>query len=277
MNQNFPYSWINTPNVNPLLAAMIKKDFKTAENLIKQGAEIADIDKATFQRALFEFLNDYETMRFLIKHKFKPFYYYGRVECQDEYGRLWGIIARVYFCRNKQVLELLLSVGFDYFSEGAYWGSDGKRYVLWKWVLLNGNDREFVDLLLSYGTLAKDILDWIDDPDYEPHNYGICSYLKSNPNIVWKGYALASNRFGEIPLPKRPYIGIFTSKRKKEFLEAEYERQMEEYRDKKRVQQEFLNSITQDDWKAIESMSKREIEVMQARKMLVNNLCNKNN
>ena len=66
-------------------------------------------------------------------------------------------------------------------------------------------------------------------------------------------------------------------KEKKEFLEAEYERQMEEYRDKKRVQQEFLNSITQDDWKAIESMSKREIEVMQARKMLVNNLCNKNN
>ena len=28
MNQNFPYRWVHTPNVNPLLAAMIKKDFK---------------------------------------------------------------------------------------------------------------------------------------------------------------------------------------------------------------------------------------------------------
>ena len=58
MNQTFPYRWVNTPNVNSLLAAIIKKDFKTAESLIEQGAEIAGIDKATFQRALFEFLND---------------------------------------------------------------------------------------------------------------------------------------------------------------------------------------------------------------------------
>ena len=75
MNQNFPYRWVHTPNVNPLLAAIIKKDFKTAESLIKQGAEIAYIDKTTFQRTLFEFLNDYETMQFLVQHKFKPFYY----------------------------------------------------------------------------------------------------------------------------------------------------------------------------------------------------------
>lgn len=274
MDNNFPYRWVGTPKVNPLLLAIINKDFKTAEILVQQGNEILHIDRDTFQRVLFEFLNDYEIMKFLVKHKFKPFYFLGmssRVECQDEYGRLWGIIAKAYFFNNKQVLELLLSVGFDYFSCGAYWGSDGRRYVLWRYVFLNGGDRDFVNLLLSYGYPPKGILNMIDDPDYEPANSAICKYLKGNPEIVWKGYALCPNRFEEISQPKAPYIGIFTSKRKKELLESEYERKMVEYQNKKRVQQEFLNSLTQEDLVVIKERQRDCFRMQESFAMLLKN------
>lgn len=244
----FPYKWVEKPKLNALLKALIKKDFTSAEKLFAQGMKLESIDESTFERVLFEFLKDYEIMNFLIKNGFNKFHF-PYIECIDVNNRIWGLVGRAYNyndIKNKKVIELLFSAGFNLFEHGQYWASDGKYYQLWKFVLLSRFDNEFIDLMLSYGYTSENILYYVDKPEY---NQRACNYVKSNPPIDWKGYSLNPGWDEEIPEPQKPHIGLFMSTEKKEFLEKQYEREMYDYKNKKRVQKEFIESVTPEEWK----------------------------
>lgn len=244
----FPYKWVEKPKLNALLIALIKKDFINAERLFSQGMRLEGIDESTFKRVLFEFLRDYDIVNFLVKNGFNKLHF-PYIECIDANNRIWGLIGRAYNyndSKNKKIIELLFSAGFGLFEHGQYWASDGKYYQLWKLVLLSRFDSEFIDLMLSYGYTPELIMHFVDEPEYDQR---ACNYIKSNPPINWKGYSLNPRWNEEIAEPQKPHIGFFMSAKKKELLEKQYERDMHDYDNKKRVQKEFIESITPEEWK----------------------------
>lgn len=250
-NRNFPYKWNKEPKVNALLEAVIKKNWVGAENLMIRGMKLQDIDESTFKRALFEFAGDYETMEFLVKHGFN-YFRFPHIYCVDDKNHIWGISARAYYLNNIRGVELLFRAGFSIFNSGQYYWLDNERsYPLWKWVFLMNFDKEMMDLILSYGCPIDYIRIFVDDADYNPQAW---NYLKNNPHIELKGYILHPRWGEEIPLPEKPKIGIFTSRKKAEQLEKRYEKEMYDYENKKRVQKELIDSITAEEWELIKEI-----------------------
>ncbi len=245
INAYFPYKWKAfdsdqdvRPQVDPLLASLIRKDFSSAKNLLVQGMRFEDIERQTFKRALYEFLVDYERMLFLVRNGFDIFHF-KNIDCTDERGRRWGIVGRAYCYKDKKIVELLFSVGFGLSGNGMYWGKD-TDYQLGRYLQYHF-DKEFIDLMLGYGRKAWDaFLDMSYDDTLE--TYATERYLKSNPEVTWKGYALSDQWYEEIPEPPKPRLGILISRKKKD-----YDRKMQAYREQKRVQKEFLDSITLED------------------------------
>lgn len=246
----FPYKWKafesdqdEKPQVDPLLSSLIRKDFFSAKNLLEQGMRFEDIERRTFKRALYEFLADYELMSFLVRNGFDKFHF-RNIDCTDDRGRRWGIVARVYFRKDKKVVELLFRAGFGLFGNGMYWSGE-IDYQLSRYLQYHF-DKEFIDLMLSYGMKACDVLsDMSYDDTEEIHDTE--RYLKSDLEIIWKGYALCSEPDKEISEPLKPRFGIFTSIKQREHLEKDYERRMLAYMAQKRVQKEYLDSITLED------------------------------
>lgn len=159
-------------------------------------------------------------------------------------GRRWGIVGRAYCYKNKKIVELLFSVGFGLWRNGMYWGKD-TDYQLGRYLQYHF-DKEFIDLMLSYGRKAWDVfLDMSYDDTQE--TYATERYLKSDPEVIWKGYALCDKWYEECQEPPRPRFGIFASRKKRDELEKNYERKMQAYMERKRVQKEFLDSITLED------------------------------
>lgn len=248
----FPYKWKETAKVNSLLEALINKNFSKAETLIKNGMSLKDIDDSTFQRCLYEFLNDYETMEFLIKHKFNKFHF-KYISCLDENNYIWGLVARAYVLNRMDIVELLFSVGYDVFEQGQYI-VNGEGYLLWKYCFIKIFDKNLMDLLLSYGYDKKLILLHVDDSDFP--NLHAANYIKSNPKINWKGYSLKTRWEDVIERPIMPKIGIFTSKEKERKIITEYNQAIENYNEQVRVQKEFIESITNEERELLEEDEK---------------------
>ncbi len=233
---------------NPLLAALIHRDFPLAEKLIAKGSRFENIEEYAFKKALFDFLKDYETMGFLTKNGFNRFHF-PDTSCTDRQGRGWGIVARAYGLKDKRILELLFGAGFGLFRNGMYWSGE-KDYQLWKWVYYKF-DKAFIDLMLSYGYEIKSIFSDLTLFDEPEDVRAVTNYLNSNPIIEWKGYALCAKWDEEIPIPPKPHMGVFTSQKKKERLMEDYEKRVSNYMDQKRVQKEYMDSLTEEDWKLI--------------------------
>ncbi len=244
----FPYKWKafgsnydEKPQMNPLLTSLIQKDFIGAKSLLAQGARFEDIHRKTFQRVLYEFLSDYEIMEFLVQNGFNRFHF-SWIDCTDGIGRRWGIVARAY--QNKRIVALLFSAGFDLRGNGMYW-SGGTSQQLVRYLQYHF-DKEFIDLMLSYGKDAMGLLSdllWDDTEEI----YDTEKYLRSNPEVKWKGYALCDKWEEEIPEPPKPHYSLFLSKNKKEQLEKNYEKRMLAYMERKKVQKEYLDNITLED------------------------------
>lgn len=231
---------------NPLLEALVHKEFALAEKLIAKGNRLEDIEEYAFKTALFDFLSDYETMLFLTQNGFNRFHF-PNVSCTDRKGRRWGIVARAYSLKDKRIIELLFRVGFGLFRNGMYWSGE-KEYQLSRWVY-SKFDKEFIDLMLSYGYEKESILSDTTLFDNPEDVRAVDDYIRSNPHIEWKGYGLCGNWYGEIPAPVRPHIGVFTSKTKKEQLVQDYEKRLCNYMDQKDAQQKYIETLTEEDWK----------------------------
>ena len=193
----FPYKWYYgdiKPVLNELLVALIKKDFAEAKKYIGQLDEltctsihaISENPKLlTFERCLYEFLADYDTMKFLVENGFnvKKF---SKIQCNG--AKEWkGIVGQAYYAnQDTRIVELLLSAGFTVFDHGGFIGKD--HIPMWKAVMVYGFDRKIIDLMLAYGQSADDLLDDIkfsdDDPNYKSW---AADYLRSRPSVVRKG------------------------------------------------------------------------------------------
>lgn len=251
----FPYRWDKEAKVDALLNALIKKDFVCAERLIAQGMKLEKMDESTFKRALYEFLADYETMEFLVKHRFNKLLF-PYISCVDGNQHIWGLVGRAYFLNDRKLIELLFSAGFDVFNQGDYWGEDTESLNLWSLVLLKKFDKELLDWMLGYGCPLDYI--WIHINDPENRHKLVYEYLSGNPPIQWKGYSLCLNWRAEIPEPEKPHFKIFTSRAKREMLQKKYEREMYDYENKKRLQRKFIDDITQSEWLMIEEKKRAE-------------------
>lgn len=65
--------------INPLLTALLQKDFIDVKSLLVQRERFQDIHRQTFQRALYEFLSDYEIMALLVQNGFNRFHFQGLI------------------------------------------------------------------------------------------------------------------------------------------------------------------------------------------------------
>lgn len=226
--------------INPLLEAIMHKDFDKATSLINKGMRLWDIDKDSFERALYEFLIDYDIVKFLVENKFNIFCF-KHIYCVDENNYIWGIVARAYVSKNIKIVELLFLAGFSLFDYGQYIVK-GKDYQLWKYCLVTRYEKEIIDLMLSYGMRKEDILFYVDNPDLT--NQNAANYVKSNPNIIIKGYALNQFWKSELPTPQKPNIKIFMTKRSKELLQKQYEYNLYQYNELLKAQKKLIDNLS---------------------------------
>lgn len=217
-----------------------------------------NIEEDAFKKALYNYLADYEMMKFLTQNGYNRFFFlHGG--CKDERGRLWGVVTRAYILGGEyRIMELRCGAGFDIsfgFNE-IYWVEGREKpYTLWKYLCTQKFAKRVVDMMLSYGFAVSEF----DDPDYSEN---IRNYIRSNPQIKLKSYSLGHwNK--ELPVPEAPRFGFFTSKSKREYLTKKYEQEMKEYEERSQIRKKYIDSITEEEWEALEEQ--RQILLMATR------------
>lgn len=232
-----------------LLDALNARNYDRAKDLIQQGKRFHDIDEIAYETALYFYLSDYKMMKFLTENGYNIFFF-PHPGCRDERGRMWGILARAYALGEYKVMELLFGAGFNvHGSNERYWvEGDGAPYPLWKGLFLGKFDKKLIDIMLSYGCPAIEF----DDPYYDER---VRDYIHSKPKVKLKSYSLGPWN-EEIPVPEAPRFTIFTSRSMRDYLNKEYEREMQEYQEKTRVQKEYIDGITTEEWKALKEHRK---------------------
>lgn len=124
--------------------------------------KLENINECTFKRALYEFVPDYEMMKFLINNGFDiihfPDYY-----CLDEHSRGWGLTARAYSLGRKDIMELLLHAGFSIFLlNNFYWvGKEENPRIFRKYIIWQNFDKDIIDLMITCGESPDEIIDCI--------------------------------------------------------------------------------------------------------------------
>ena len=191
----FSYSWDKKPVLNELLIALIKKDFEEAEKYAYQLDEFECTTPgsgrrgynenpkfATFKRCLYEFLIDYDIIKFLVNNGFRK----GKFTqiCCSNGSREMGIVGRAYYgSKDRRIVTLLLDVGFTVFDHGGLIGNN--HIPMWKAVMIYDFDREIIDLMLVHGQTVTGLLDEIkfcdDAPGYKPW---AADYLKSKLTLT---------------------------------------------------------------------------------------------
>ena len=232
-----------------LLDALNKRDYDKAKELIRQGRRLHEIEGDIFETALYFYLTDYKMMEFLTENGYNIFFFHHS-GCRDDRGRMWGILARAYVLGEYRVMELLFSAGFSvHGSNERYWVEGHEApYPLWKGLFLNKFDKKLIDMMLSYGCPANKF----DNPDYDKR---VRDYIHGKPQIELKSFSLGPWN-EEIPVPEAPRFSFFTLRSSRDYLNKKYEQEMQEYQEKTRVQKEYVDKITVEEWKALKEHRK---------------------
>lgn len=248
--------------VDVLLDALNKRDYGKAESLIQQGKRLHDIEEYAFEKALYNYLADYKMMEFLTQNGYNRFFI-PHPKCWDERGRGWGVLARAYVLGEYRIMDLLFGAGFNMFignvggSSEQYWveGRD-VPYPLWKGLFFHRFDKKVIDMMLSHGYPAVNL----DDPDYDQR---IRDYIHGKPQIKLKSFALGHWQ-EELPVPKAPRFVFFTSRSTKDYLNKQYEQEMQEYEEQSKIRKKYIDGITKEEWKALEEQKKISLMATQA-------------
>lgn len=228
-----------------LLDALNKRDYGTAKKLIQQGKRVHDIEEYALKKALYSYLADYDMMKFLTQNGYNKFFVCYPA-CQDERGRTWGVLTRAYALGEYRIMELLFAAGFNV-MDGCEWywfESKEEPYPLWKVLFAQKFDKKVIDMMLSYGCPPIEF----DNPYYDER---VRNYIRSEPQISLKGFSLGPWQ-NEIPVPERPYIGFFTFRSTRDYLKRKYEREMQKYVEQSEARKKYIESITAEEWKALE-------------------------
>lgn len=241
INASIPYRWTfgwsvegmanPKPIVNRLLVALIDGDIQSLNNLYRQGATLKEADEDTFRRILYHIIDKYDVINWLLHHGMTS---KNSNECIGPDGYLWGPLARAWYAKAYDVMELLAYYGFDrmfFCINGEGWYIDE---LIFKYGDLRG-----IKILKEHG--------YMEDEDYVygyPYsvlrqkfpNSKVTSYLNNNTVVKRKSVGLDDFRFRDIPKPDLEKVGLFHRKetiRRNEIRLADYDdriRAQKEYR-----------------------------------------------
>ncbi len=242
INETISYKWVfgwsveGMPNpkpiVNRLIKAIIEGDVSEMEFLYKKGASLKKTDTDTFQRVLFHVISKYDTIKWLVNHGMTS---ENTVNCIGVDGYIWGLLARAWYVKAYDVMEILAYYGFYrlcYCINGKAW--DALELIFQK------DDIQAMKILKEHG--------FIEDVDYL---YGypypilrrkypqskVTLYLEEHPIIKRKSVGLDNFKFRTIPEPNLEKEGVFFKKNIKERNKLK----IADYEDRIRAQKEYLN------------------------------------
>lgn len=215
------------PIVNRLLKAIIEGDIHQMDELYKQGAALSKMHRATFERALFHIIGEYDTISWLIRHGMTA---ESTRDCIGIDGYIWGLLARAWYVRAYDVMELLAYFGFD-----------------WTVFCINGNGYNAVEEIFKKDDIrAMRILKehgFIEEYGYAHSVYRlkypnskVTFYLEEYPVIKRKSVGLDNFKFRTIPKPELEKKGLFNRKKVQERNEI----RIADYNDRLRAQKEYL-------------------------------------
>lgn len=248
INYKFPYVWNSenmsgTPKVNLLLKELIERNYDRAKSLLDHGATFKGIDNTTLRRCLFEFLEDYKLIKFMIDNGFTGLYFqeYPSIssslsyECIDRPGYGWSLTGRAFVLGKRDVLELLLK---NRFRPGQFW-KNGKTYDIPRYAMRTDH-MILIDILLSHGYSAQKLLKEI--PSGGHMDSKACRYVLSCPNIKWQSYGQGDLE-KDIEFPKKPEFTMFMFKKTKEKLVADYDRKVANYHMEVQAKEKYIKSL----------------------------------
>lgn len=234
IDYKFPYVWnkenmSSSPKVNLLLKALIERNYTKATELLNKGASFKKIHSETFRRCLFEFLEDYDLIKFMIDHGFTGLYFHEypsissteNYECIDRPGYGWSLTGRAFMLGKRNVLELLLK---NRFKPGQFW-KNGDTYDIPRYAMRTDHIT-LIDILLSHGYPSEKLLQQI--PTGKHAESKACCYLLSCPDIKWKSYGQGCLE-KDIEIPEEPEFSVFMFKKTKEKLIVDYNRRLSNY------------------------------------------------
>lgn len=254
ISYKYPYRWdsegmTGKPKANLLLKALIEGNLNEAQRLISAGASLQKIDKTTFEHSLFYLLENYNIVKFMtdngLNHMFFPY-----IKCIDGGGYQWDLTGRAYILNKRNVLELLFSKGFE---PGQFWKGDN-TYDIDEYAMQT-NHTVLIDIMLSHGYPKSRLL---STTRYSTEAY---HYVKNVIVMNWKSYGLG-DLDREICKPKPPKFGLLMTKRKQE----RYEMQKKSYLLELAARQNYINSLTDAERKAI--TKNKEIDEITTQAML---------
>lgn len=231
---DWKYSWEGvseeSPTVNLLLKAIIEHDIAQADYLYTQGAELEKCDRTTLQRILFEVMDDYNIVKWLIDHgmsnKKVDYEKITNGECVSTFGYVWGLPARAYYMGAYDVFNLLCSNGFSNFNwyEENWNSEDADKYIIHK------GDEKGLKILLENG--YADWPTWKNNHDYE-------MYVLNRPQVRRRTNGLDAFRFKDyIPKPELEDVPLLFGRKE---VKRRNERRIEDYDDRARAYSEFEN------------------------------------
>jgi len=248
INYKFPYAWNSenmpgTPKVNLLLKELIERNYTRAKSLIEHGATFKGIDNTTLCRCLFEFLEDYNLIKFMVDNGFTGLYFHEypsissteNFECIDRPGYGWSLTGRAFMLGKRDVLELLLK---NRFKPGQFW-KNGKTYDIPRYAMRT-DYITLIDILLSHGYSAKKLLQEI--PSGGHMDSKACRYVLSYPDIKWQSYGQGDLE-KDVEYPKEPEFTMFMFKKTKEKLVADYNRRVANYHKEVQAKENYMKSL----------------------------------
>lgn len=222
------------PIVNRLLKAIIEGDIQEMENLYRHGATIKKVDEDTFCRILYHIVDKYDVIHWLLQHGMTS---KNTAACIDQDGYLWGLLARAWYIKAYNVMELLAYYGFDKMSfciKGESWYMDE--------LIFKYGDVKAIKILKEHGYIEE--VNWVRGYSYSIFrqkfpNSKVTEYLENNPLIKRKSVGLDQYKFDEIPKPELEKVGLF---HKKEIIKRN-EIKIDDYNDRIRAQKEYRKNI----------------------------------
>lgn len=256
INDPIAYSWtlgwdpagmlIPRPIVNPLLKAIIERDYEAMDSLCKRGARLSSVNDTTFRRVLYHVAGDYRTVKWLIDHGMYGDSEVGYAkegvdgnECTDPSGYTWGLLPRAWYLWSYESMELLAARGFDYMTICA----GGKSCSLDDAICF-ADDVRAMRIMREHGYLVRP---WQPSADANYKrlsgrypNSDVVRDIKENPLVTRKSIGLDSSRcnagrhsrFAPLPEPVLVQAHNDGQRRRNELEQADHKdwlRAQEEY------------------------------------------------
>ena len=227
------------PKVNLLLKAMLERNIDEMEDVFRQGATLQKADKATFERAVYHILDDYNVVKCMVRHGFVGYCGdFAHFKCYGPDAFPWDLMARAWYLKKYDILELLAAQGF----EGLGYCINGEGEDVDRLMVIQG-DVKGVKILLEYGYPREQF----EYYQLRYPNSAVIHYLHDNPVVKRKIGVLDPWKYRTIPYPALVKLGLFN---RKKGMQRNQELLLD-YEDRVEAQKKFKERIGVANWNSI--------------------------